>query len=86
MARAPSPLAENFEPHTPVVDIGMPGMNGYQLARYFRAALHHAHLHLVAMTGFGREDLQAALTAGFDNRHVKPVRVAELEALLARSR
>jgi two-component system CheB/CheR fusion protein len=76
-------LAEKFKPQTALLDIGMPGMNGYQLARHFRAVPHYASLHLVALTGFGRdEDRKAALAAGFDMHLVKPVGVDQLEALL----
>ncbi len=76
-------LAEKFKPQTALLDIGMPGMNGYQLARHFRAAPRYANLHLVAMTGFGREeDRRAALAAGFDIHLVKPVGIDQLEDLL----
>ena len=76
-------VAEKFTPQTALLDIGMPGMNGYQLARHFRAAPRYADLHLVAMTGFGREeDRKAALAAGFDIHLVKPVGIEQLEALL----
>ena len=76
-------LAEEFGPQTALVDIGMPGMNGYQLARHFRAVPRYANLQLVAMTGFGREeDRKAALAAGFDIHLVKPIDFNELEALL----
>jgi CheY-like chemotaxis protein len=69
------------------LDIGMPGMNGYQLARHFRAMAQFAQLELVAMTGFGREeDRDAASAAGFDSHLVKPVDLDELEALLANRR
>ena len=77
-------LAEKFKPETALLDIGMPGMNGYQLARHFRSVPQYANLHLVAMTGFGREeDRKAALAAGFDVHLVKPVGIHQLEALLA---
>ena len=78
-------LAESFNPQTALVDIGMPGMNGYQVARHLRASPRYAELQLVAMTGFGRnEDREAALAAGFDAHLVKPVELDELEALLAK--
>jgi two-component system CheB/CheR fusion protein len=77
-------LAEEFEPESALVDIGMPGMNGYQLARHLRAVPRYTHLQLVAMTGFGREeDRKAALAAGFDSHLVKPIDFDELQALLA---
>ena len=75
--------ADEFEPDIALVDIGMPGMNGYQLARHLRALPRYADLQLVAMTSFGRaEDLDAARAAGFDSHLVKPVAFDELEALL----
>jgi two-component system CheB/CheR fusion protein len=78
-------LAEKFEPQTALVDIGMPGMNGYQLARHLRAMPRYANLQLVAMTGFGREeDRKAALAAGFNSHLVKPLGLDELEAVLAK--
>ena len=80
-------IAEKFNPQTVLLDIGMPGMNGYQVARHFRAMPRYADLQLVAMTGFGREeDREAALAAGFDSHLVKPVGFDELEALLANGR
>jgi two-component system CheB/CheR fusion protein len=75
--------AEKFDPQTALIDIGMPGMNGYQLARHLRATPRYARLQLVAMTGFGREeDRNAARAAGFDSHLIKPVDFNELEALL----
>ncbi|MEJ0007919.1 MAG: ATP-binding protein [Steroidobacteraceae bacterium] len=78
--------AEKFDPEIALVDIGMPGMNGYQLARHLRAVPRYAGLQLVAMTGFGREeDRNAALAAGFNNHLVKPLGIDELKALLEKS-
>jgi len=78
--------AMKFAPQTALVDIGMPGMNGYQLARHFRAMPSYADLQLVAMTGFGREeDRNAALAAGFNSHLVKPLGLDNLQALLESS-
>jgi two-component system CheB/CheR fusion protein len=75
-------LAKEFQPDRALVDIGLPGMNGYELAQRLREA--HPHLYLVAMTGYGREeDRKAAHGAGFDLHCVKPVDVERLEELLA---
>jgi CheY-like chemotaxis protein len=60
------------------VDIGLPGMSGYQVAREVRAQLG-ARVRLVAMSGYGAEnDVEQGLAAGFDAYIVKP---AEIEAL-----
>ena len=57
-----------------IMDIGMPGMNGYELARHTRLTAAGAPLLLVALTGWGQEgDQQKALAAGFDRHMSKPV-------------
>jgi len=74
-------LAQEFQPDRALVDIGLPGMNGYELGRRLREA--HEELYLVAMTGYGREeDRSMAKTAGFDMHLVKPADLDELQALL----
>ena len=68
-----------------VIDIGLPGMNGYEVARALRGdpALHR--VVLVALTGYGQaEDKARALAAGFDHHLVKPVDVQVLSELLGR--
>lgn len=78
-------LSTAFKPDTALVDIGLPGMNGYELARRWRATSEGRKLRLVAMTGYGRaEDSNAAREAGFDVHLVKPAELTELEDLLAR--
>jgi two-component system CheB/CheR fusion protein len=77
-------LAATFLPDTAFVDIGLPGMNGYELARRWRATPGYQDLKLVAMTGYGRaDDRHAAREAGFDVHFVKPAELGELEQLLA---
>jgi CheY-like chemotaxis protein len=77
-------LATTFAPDTAFVDIGLPGMNGYELARRWRATPGYQDLKLVAMTGYGRaDDRHAAREAGFDVHFVKPAELGELEQLLA---
>lgn len=71
-------------PQVAILDIGMPGMDGYELARRLREEHAGAPLMLVALTGFG--DAAVALKAkqaGFDHRLVKPLDLKALQALLA---
>jgi PAS domain S-box-containing protein len=68
-----------------LVDIGLPGMDGYEVARRLRELPECATTLLVALTGYGRsEDRQKALEAGFAVHLVKPVELELLEPLLAR--
>jgi CheY-like chemotaxis protein len=63
-----------------VLDIGLPKMDGYELARALRADARTRSIALIALTGYGRApDRKRALEAGFDEHLVKPV---ELDALL----
>ncbi len=74
-------LAEAHRPDVMVLDIGMPGANGYEVARWVRAQAWGAAVRLVAVTGWGIEhDGGQALDAGFDVRLVKPVDMAHLLA------
>jgi CheY-like chemotaxis protein len=67
-----------------VIDIGLPGMDGYELARRIRARSPHACPRLVALTGYGRpSDLAAVKEAGFDKHLLKPCDPAELSRILA---
>ncbi|MDQ6680493.1 MAG: ATP-binding protein, partial [Pseudomonadota bacterium] len=75
-------LLGDFGPEAAILDIGLPKMNGYDLARALRADPRSRSTRLVALTGYGRApDRQRAIDAGFDEHMVKPVGV---EALLAR--
>jgi PAS domain S-box-containing protein len=70
-------------PDVCLLDIGLPEMDGYELARRIRSAPELAHATLIAITGYGQpEDKQKAFAAGFDHHLVKPVNTAELTALL----
>jgi CheY-like chemotaxis protein len=74
--------AERFD--VGLFDIGMPGMDGYELASALRAEAPTAGLFLVALTGWGQQsDQQRARRAGFDRHFVKPVDAAVLLELLA---
>lgn len=67
-----------------VIDIGMPGMDGYELARRLRASAKDGRpLTLIALTGWGQsEDLRRATDAGFDHHVLKPMDFDHLSALL----
>jgi PAS domain S-box-containing protein len=65
---------EGFRPHIILLDIGMPGMSGYEVARRLRERAHSPHPLIVAITGWGTPDeRQRAAEAGFDLHLVKPV-------------
>jgi CheY-like chemotaxis protein len=72
------------KPGAAVLDIGMPGMDGYELARRVRAAPHGADVTLIALTGWGNEDdRRRSRDAGIDHHLVKPVDLRLLQDLLA---
>jgi signal transduction histidine kinase/CheY-like chemotaxis protein len=72
-------------PDLVLVDVGLPDIDGYEVARRLRSAPQTQGLRLVALTGYGTpEDRERALAAGFDDHLAKPIGLAELEALLAR--
>ncbi len=76
--------AETHRPDVALLDIGMPGFDGYELAARIRAADWGRNMLLVAMTGWGqRDDRQRALEAGFDVHMTKPVSVEAVMQLLA---
>ena len=78
-------LARQEVPDLAIVDIGLPGMNGYQVATHLRALPDLKTMRLVALTGYGQEeDRRRALDAGFDEHFVKPLRIDELADTLAR--
>ena len=77
-------IAGTHRPHIAILDIGMPGMDGYQVAQRIRDETWGAHMILIALTGWGQEDdKRRAQRAGFDHHLTKPVDPAMLEALLA---
>jgi PAS domain S-box-containing protein len=72
------------EPCAAVLDIGMPGMDGYEVARRVRAGPRGDHIQLIALTGWGNdEDRRRSREAGIDHHLVKPVDLNVLESLLA---
>lgn len=79
--------AINFEPEILICDIGLPGMNGYDVARAFRSDQRLKDIFLIAMTGYALpEDLQKAFDAGFDRHLAKPVDLEKLEYTLSQAK
>jgi signal transduction histidine kinase len=77
---------DQFAPDTMLLDIGMPEMDGYELARQIRATPRHAHTLLIALTGWGQEqDYHHSRAAGFDHHMVKPPDMDKLRDLLTRA-
>jgi CheY-like chemotaxis protein len=75
------------KPSAAVLDIGMPGMDGYEVAKRARATPDGADLTLIALTGWGNdEDRRRSREAGIDHHLVKPVDLHVLEELLAARR
>jgi signal transduction histidine kinase len=71
-----------FRPEVALLDIGLPGMDGYELAKRARTTTERPFL--VAMTGYGQpEDTRRALAAGFDRHLVKPISLAALRQVIA---
>ena len=73
------------KPNVCLLDIGLPGMNGNELARQIRKLPGMATVVLIALTGYGQEDDRAnTRAAGFDHHFVKPIDTTELASVLAR--
>ncbi|MCA1245073.1 response regulator [Massilia sp. MS-15] len=76
-------LALRHRPQVIVLDIGLPGVDGYQVARRIKSNPALAHIRLVAHTGYGSpEDRRRAMEAGFDAHLVKPAELPDLERAL----
>lgn len=76
-------LAEEFSPEVAFLDLGMPGMDGCETARRIRALEHGGRITLVALTGWGQEEVRKKTTeAGFNHHLVKPADPAQLRAIL----
>ena len=76
--------ARRHRPDLILLDIGMPDMNGYDVARQLRAEPELDATTLIALTGYGSEDdRRRSRAAGFDGHLVKPIDFDELERLLA---
>jgi PAS domain S-box-containing protein len=77
-------IASTFQPEIALLDIGMPDLNGYEVAKQLRGAGWAKSTLLIALTGWGQEDdKRRAREAGFDHHLTKPIELSQLEALLA---
>jgi len=77
-------VAEQLKPDTIIMDIGLPGLNGYEACRRIREQPWGAHINIIALTGWGQaEDRKRSEEAGFDAHLVKPVDKAQLLTLLS---
>jgi CheY-like chemotaxis protein len=77
-------IMDAFRPHAALLDIGMRGMDGYELARRIRQLPRHADALLIAVSGWTHSpDLQRSREAGIDHHLAKPVDLAQLTGLLA---
>src|SRR5581483_3690117 len=75
--------ATSFRPDVVLLDIGLPEMDGYEVAQQMRELPGLKHVRIVAVTGYGRsEDRLRAREAGFDAHLVKPVDFAVLQGIL----
>lgn len=76
-------VAATFRPELILLDINMPGMNGYEVAKALRSKAAHADTVLIALTGYGQpEDIRQAMDAGFNGHIVKPLDPDALEKML----
>ncbi len=77
-------LVQEFAPQVALLDIGLPVMDGYELAERLRDSTPARSLRLIAVTGYGQSaDRQRALDAGFDAHLVKPLTLERLQQVLA---
>lgn len=78
-------LIDEFAPQVALVDIGLPGIDGYEVARRVRTISKNQQVILIALTGYGqRTDRASAISAGFDAHLVKPIRLDQLVATMAK--
>ncbi len=77
----------NAPPDVVLLDIGLPGMDGYEVARHIRSLPSMEHLLLIALSGYGQdEDRRRSSAAGFNHHLTKPVDTKTLYQLIAPSR
>ena len=79
-------LIERVRPDVAIVDLGLPVMSGFDVAKRLRANPETRDLRLIAWSGYGQDaDVQAALDAGFDDHLTKPPDPNRLEHVLVRA-
>ena len=77
-------VARAFLPDLILMDIGLPGMNGYEVAQHIRLDPQFEHVRLVAVTGYARDsDVKLAEEAGFDSHLAKPIDIRRVQETLA---
>ena len=80
-------VAARFKPQIVVMDIGLPGLSGYEVVRRMRAELGMRETYIVALSGYGsEEDRRKSMEAGFDTHFVKPLDPSSLPQILAAAR
>jgi len=80
-------IAQEWTPHIVLLDIGLPGLDGYEVARRLRILPSTAGMRLIALTGYGQDsDIILTREAGFDAHLVKPYDFADLEKLMLKER
>jgi CheY-like chemotaxis protein len=80
-------IAQVFAPQVAVIDIGLPGMSGYEVARRLRLKGAESPALLIALTGYGqKEDRARSTEAGFDHHFVKPADPRAIQEAIARWR
>lgn len=78
-------IAPQFDPHVVLLDIGLPGMDGYAVARQMVTMPELQKATLVALTGYGQEkDREKAFANGFSHHFIKPVEINDLTNFLDR--
>ncbi|MBS0205162.1 MAG: PAS domain S-box protein [Planctomycetes bacterium] len=79
-------LVKSWQPDVAIVDIGLPGLDGFEVARQIRSARLAKTPRLIALTGYGfASDREKALAAGFDTHLVKPLKLHELHTAMERA-
>jgi CheY-like chemotaxis protein len=75
---------DDFRPDMVLLDIGMPGMDGYEVARRIRRRPEHRRVVLTALTGWGQEqDRRRSRAAGIDHHLLKPTDIVALQSLMS---